>query len=182
MAAMGSRNARRRARRLPVPQPPLAPPAPPRPLPVGVTGAPDSVELHRVRLQLASLMPAIADLHPDAARELRRADFEAAPALAGLVERLGLLHRVSVEMAGTRAEATARASALAVSGRLGQGVAMYAELLEAALKLVSAPDPRRAPTAALQTSVQELTAYTEGLRVAAIGDAEPGAPGAATGP
>lgn len=148
----------------------MVPPPPPRPLPPGTPGAAESTQLHRVRLQLASLMPTIADLHEGAALELRKADFEAAPALGALVDRLGLLHRVSIEMAGTPAQTTALKSAEEVRARLSQGVAMYDELLNAALQMVSAPDPRRAPSLALDNSVRELTAYAEGLRVAAVDD------------
>lgn len=170
IGALSARRARRSAANLVEPRPPMAPPPPPQPLPPGVPGAAESGQLHRVRLQLASLMPTIADLHEDAAMELRTADYEAAPALAALVERLNLLHRVGVEMAGTPAQVTAQRSAEEVRARLAQGVAMYDELLNAALQMVSAPDPRRAPSVALETSVRELTAYAEGLRVAAIGD------------
>jgi hypothetical protein len=166
--ALGARRARQQASSLVEPAPPVAPPPPPRPLPPGVPGAAESARLHRVRVQLASLMPTIADLHEDAALELRRADYEAAPALAALVDRLGVLHRVAVEMAGTSAEATARRSAEEVRSRLAQGVEMYDELLNATLQMVSAPDPRRAPSVALELSVRELTAYTEGLQVAAV--------------
>ena len=186
LGAVSARGASKSLTALEPPETPTAPPPPPRPLPPGVVGAEESVHLHRVRLQLASLIPTIADLHEDAALELRRADFEAAPALAMLVERLNLLNQVSAEMTGTPAQRTAVNSAQQVRARLAQGVQMYDELLNAALQMLSAPDPRRAPSAALETAVQELASYTEGLHVAELAgelsDPPAGAPGEATGP
>ena len=186
VGAVSARNASKSLAALQPPEAPTAPPPPPRPLPPGVVGAEESAHLHRVRLQLASLIPTIADLHEDAALELRRADFEAAPAMAMLVERLSLLNQVSAEMAGTPAQQTAVASAQQVRSRLIQGVKMYDELLNAALQMLSAPDPRRAPSSALETAVQELTAYTEGLHVSELAgelsDPPSAAPDEVTGP
>jgi hypothetical protein len=162
-----ARSSSRAADELPPPTPPTAPPPPPRPLPQGVTGSLESAHLHRVRVQLAQLMPTIAGLHEEAAVELRRADFEAAPALAALVDRLAVLHRVTVDMAGTAAAATAQQSSEEIRRRLAQGVSMYEDLLNAALQMLSAPDPRQATITRLEMTVRELTAYTEGLRVAA---------------
>ena len=167
IAALTARTSKRTAAELPVPLPPTAPPPPPRPLPAGIVGAGESAHLHRVRVQLAQLVPTIEGLHSDAAVEIRRADFEAAPALAALVERLAVLSRVESEMAGTPAAATAAASAEEIRIRLAQGVAMYEELLNAALQMLSAPDPASAPSYRLDITVRELAAYTEGLHIAA---------------
>lgn len=134
---------------------------------MGVTGASESAHLHRVRVQLAQLIPTIEGLHSEAAIEIRRADFEAAPALAALVDRLAVLSRVEVDMRGTAAAATAAASSEEVRQRLARGVQMYEELLNAALQMLSAPDPTSAPSHRLDVTVTELAAYTEGLRVAA---------------
>ena len=124
------------------PLPPTAPPPPPRPLPPGTTGAAESAHLHRVRVQLAQLIPTIEGLHADAAIEIRRADFEAAPAMAALVERLSVLYRVQIDMTGTVAATTAAASAEEVRQRLALGVRMYEELLNGAANVVgSGPDP-----------------------------------------
>ncbi len=161
-----ARSSRRKAAELSKPLPPTAPPPPPRPLPPGVCGAAESAHLHRVRVQLAQLIPTIEGLHSDAAIEIRRADFEAAPALAALVDRLAVLSRVEVDMRGTAAAATAAHSAEEIRLRLAEGVAMYEELLNAALQMLSAPDPASAPSHRLDITVRELASYTEGLHVA----------------
>jgi len=162
-----ARSSSKAADQLEPPQPPTAPPPPPRPLPKGVPGATESMHLHRVRVQLAQLIPTISGLHEDAAVELRRADFEAAPALAALVDRLAVLHRVSVDMVGTGAAVTAQTSGEEIRRRLAEGVSMYEDLLNATLQMLSAPDPLSAPTTRLELTVRELTSYTEGLRIAA---------------
>lgn len=167
LSTIWARSSRRAAAQLTPPLPPTAPPPPPRPLPVGVIGAAESAHLHRVRVQLAQLIPTIEGLHSEAAIEIRRADFEAAPALAALVERLAVLSRVESDMVGTAAAATAAASAQEIRQRLAQGVNMYEELLNAALQMLSAPDPASAPSYRLDVTVRELAAYTEGLHVAA---------------
>ena len=61
--------------------------------------------------------------------------------------------------------------------RLALGVRMYEELLNAALQMLSAPDPTRAPSQRLDMTVRELAAYSEGLRVAAGTDDPTPAPG-----
>lgn len=173
ISGIWARSASRRSKELKHPVPPTAPPPPPRPLPPGFPGAHESAVLHRVRVQLAQLIPTIEGLHEDAAIEIRRADFEAAPAMAALVERLAVLHRVEVDMTGSAAATTAAASAAEIRARLAQGVAMYEELLNAALQMLSAPDPASAPSARLSVTVQELAAYSEGLRVAAASSTAP---------
>lgn len=175
--AILARTSRRKAQDMVKPLPPTAPPPPPRPLPPGTTGAAESAHLHRVRVQLAQLIPTIEGLHADAAIEIRRADFEAAPAMAALVERLSVLYRVQIDMTGTVAATTAAASAEEVRQRLALGVRMYEELLNAALQMLSAPDPTRAPSQRLDMTVRELAAYSEGLRVAAGTDDPTPAPG-----
>jgi hypothetical protein len=130
-------------------------------------GAQESQRLHQVRIQLATLLPQIAAIHPGAATELRNVDLHAAPALAALVERLAILNRVESELAGTRSQETAHDSAVELRRRLEQGVEKYEELLHAALQLVSAPDPYQATAEMLDSSARELTAYAHGLQVAA---------------
>lgn len=174
VGAVVARRSRRTAAELPKPLPPTAPPPPPRPLPTGVAGSVESEQLHRVRVQLAQLIPTIEGLHADAAIEIRRADFEAAPAMAALVERLHVLHRVEVDMHGTPAAQTAAAAAEEIRQRLALGVTMYTELLSAALQMLSAPDPTAAPSVRLDITVRELAAYSEGLRVAAAAAAQSG--------
>lgn len=173
IGAIVARTSRRKVQQLEAPMPPTAPPPPPRPLPAGVPGAAESAHLHRVRVQLAQLIPTIEGLHADAAIEIRRADFEAAPAMAALVERLAVLNRVSTDMQGTAAAMTAASSAEEIRRRLAQGVGMYEELLNAALQMLSAPDPTRAPSYRLEQTVQELSSYTEGLHVAAAASGIP---------
>jgi len=167
LSAMVARSSSKSVNQLEPPQPPTAPPPPPLPLPKGALGATESMRLHTVRVHLAQLIPTISGLHEEAAAELRRADFEAAPALAALVERLFVIYHVSAGMVGTGAAVTAQTSGEEIRRRLAEGVSMYEDLLNAALQMLSVPDPLSAPNARLELTVRELISYSEGLRVAA---------------
>ncbi|MCB0919311.1 MAG: hypothetical protein KDC39_12175 [Actinobacteria bacterium] len=160
----------REARAIEPPLRPSVPPPPPAPLPAGMPGDRESLALHKLRIQLARLLPNIAAIQAEAAEELRSADFEAAPAMGALVNRLTALYRVQQEMPGTAAAQTAAHSAEQVRSRLADGVQMYEELLQAALELMSAPDPTAFASQRLRDVALNLTSYSEGLRRAAQAD------------
>jgi len=124
-------------------------------------------------LQLARILPTIEPLHAEAAAELRAADCEAAPAMTGLVQRIAALTDVANQMPGTPAAATATQSSKELRGYLASGVERYDDLLRAALELLSAPDPHNLIETRLHTSMQELTAYSEGLHSAARAVVDP---------
>lgn len=140
----------------------LAPP--PQPLPQGTVGDRESARLNGTRVQLAQLLPEIDRLHAQAAKEIRAADAEAAPALGSLVNRLALLHQVSDSSPGTAAAATAARSSEEIRRWLAEGVEMYEDLLRASVELLGTPGPQQLTTNRLHTSVNELSAYSEGLR------------------
>lgn len=149
------------------PELPSVPVPPPPPLPRGAIGAEESERLTRLRSQVAQVIPAIAQLHPGAAAEVRRADAEAAPVLAGQVHRLALLHRMVAEMPGTEPARAASAAATEVCARLARGCATYESLLAAAATLLAAPDIARSTEDVLNPAVQAMTAYAHGLARAA---------------
>jgi hypothetical protein len=140
----------------------LAPP--PEPLPEGFVGHLESAKLNSTRVQLAQLLPEIDRLHSQAAVEIRAADAEAAPALGSLVNRLALLHQVSTGSPGTAAAATASKSSAEIRRWLADGVQMYEELLRASVELLGAPGPQQLTVNRLNSTVSELSAYSEGLR------------------
>ncbi|MDA9912867.1 hypothetical protein N9D66_00230 [Candidatus Nanopelagicales bacterium] len=173
LAGWTSRSDAARAKSLEPPKKPQVLPPPPPPLPEGYVGHAESVRLTNTRLQLARILPTIEPLHADAAAELRAADCEAAPAMTGLVQRIAALTEVAQQMPGTTAADTAIQSSTELRGYLASGVDRYDDLLRAALELLSAPDPNSLIETRLHTSMQELTAYSEGLHSAARAVADP---------
>ena len=152
------------AKELSAPTPPRVPPPPPRPLPVGVIGHTESVRLSTARVQMAQLLPTIEAAHESAATEVRSADAEAAPALGALVERLAALNRVIQDHPGTAAARSAQTASQELRVSISAGVEMYEELLQAAVELLGAPGSHTIATNRLHISVDELAAYSEGLR------------------
>ena len=80
-----------------------------------------------MRRQLVGMVPAVASLHPDAGRELKSADDEAAPALAAQVARLAVLDQVRRELPGSEAATAAADAAEQVRARLAEGVRVTAK-------------------------------------------------------
>jgi hypothetical protein len=119
-----------------------------------------------VRRQLVTMVPAVASLHPDAARELKTADDEAAPALAAQVARLAVLDQVRRELPGSAAAESAADAAELVRARLSEGVAVYDRLLAAASTMLASPDLGRSSADVLGPAADALTAYAAGLRIA----------------
>ena len=119
-----------------------------------------------VRRQLVAMVPAVASLHPDAARELKTADDEAAPALAAQVARLAVLDQVRRELPGSTAAQSATDAAELVRARLAEGVAVYDRLLAAASTMLASPDLGRSSIDVLGPAADALTAYAAGLRIA----------------
>jgi hypothetical protein len=116
---------------------------------------------------MAQLLPAIEGAHDSAAAEVRDADTEAAPVLGALVDRLEALNRVIVDHPGTAAATSAARSSHELRKSVAAGVAMYEDLLQAAVELLGAPGSHHVATNRLHTSVNELASYSEGLRRAA---------------
>jgi hypothetical protein len=122
--------------------------------------------LAAVRRQLVAMVPAVAALHPDAGRELKAADEEAAPALAAQVTRLAVLDQVRRDLPGSQAATAAADSAEQVRARLAEGVAVYDRLLAAASTMLASPDLGRPSLDVLGPAADALTAYAAGLRTA----------------
>ena len=122
--------------------------------------------LDAVRRQLVAMVPAVAALHPDAGRELRSADDEAAPALAAQVTRLAVLDQVRRDLPGSQAAVAATDAAEQVRARLAEGVAVYDRLLAAASTMLASPDLGRSSIDVLGPASDALTAYAAGLRTA----------------
>lgn len=156
------------------PEPRIAiPPAPPAAVPRNAIGSAEAARLTTLRLQLAEIVPAIERLHPDAARELRMADLEAAPPLHALVDRLAILDRIRREMPGTQAEAAATSAAVEVRDRLATGCGTYERLLAASATLLAAPDLDRTTDEVLGPALQAMTAYAHGLQRSAEAHRQP---------
>ena len=143
-------------------------------LPRSAIGWSEAQGLGAVRRQLVGMVPAVAALHPDAGRELKAADDEAAPALAAQVARLSVLDQVRRELPGSEAAVAAGAAAELVRARLAEGVSVYDRLLAAASTMLASPDLGRSITDVLGPAADALTAYAAGLR-AASGDEGAGA-------
>jgi hypothetical protein len=122
--------------------------------------------LTAVRRQLVLMVPAVASLHPDAGRELKAADDEAAPALAAQVARLAVLDQVRRELPGSTAAQSAAEAAELVRARLAEGVAVYDRLLAAASTMLASPDLGRSSIDVLGPAADALSAYAAGLRIA----------------
>lgn len=145
--------------------PPPQPALPPVPAPIlhpGMVGAEESLRLERAEGQLMAMIPAVAQLHPEAGRSLQETVAAVQPSMHALVERLELISYVDVVRAPQAAEA-----AEALRRRLAQGVDSYDHLIEATATLLAAPDPSEAATTTLARATQELQAYAAGLATAA---------------
>lgn len=127
----------------------------------------EAQSLHAVRRQLVTMVPAVASLHPDAGRELKAADDEAAPAFTAQVARLAVLDQVRRELPGSSAAQAATDAADQVRARLSEGVAVYDRLLAAASTMLASPDLGRSAPDVLGPAADALTAYADGLRTAA---------------
>ncbi len=130
-------------------------------------GYDEAQALYAVRRQLIAMGPAVAALHPDAGKELRAADDEAAPAFTAQVARLAVLDQVRRELPGSTAATAATDSAGQVQARLADGVAVYDRLLAAASTMLASPDLGRKADDVLGPAADALTAYADGLRTAA---------------
>lgn len=126
----------------------------------------EAQQLGAVRRQIGGIVPAVATLHPEAGRELKSADDEAAPALAAQVTRLAVLDQVRRDLPGTQAAEAATGAAQLVRARLAEGVAVYDRLLAAASTMLASPDLGRSSAEVLGPAADALTAYAEGLRTA----------------
>ena len=122
--------------------------------------------LAAVRRQLVGMVPAVTALHPDAGKELRTADDEAAPALAAQVTRLAVLDQVRRDLPGSQAATAAADAAEQVRARLAEGVTVYDRLLAAASTMLASPDLGRSSLDVLGPAADALTAYAAGLRTA----------------
>jgi hypothetical protein len=122
--------------------------------------------LAAVRRQLVAMVPAVAALHPEAGKELKDADDEAAPALAAQVTRLAVLDQVRRDLPDSQAAVAAADSAEQVRARLAEGVAVYDRLLAAASTMLASPDLGRSSLDVLGPASDALTAYAAGLRTA----------------
>ena len=132
----------------------------------GAIGWAEAQGLAAVRRQLVAMVPAVTALHPDAGRELRQADEEAAPALAAQVARLAVLDQVRRELPDSEASRAATDAADLVRARLAEGVAVYDRLLAAASTMLASPDLGRSSLDVLGPAADALTAYAAGLRTA----------------
>lgn len=158
-AALWGRRSRRR-----IGSPPPAPRVTAA-LPRGAVGS-DVVERYlRARLAVITTARQIEHLHADAAFELLCADAEAGAALDALVERLRVLDQLA--RSPSPAAGAARESAQVIAERLNRGCDSYDCLLDAATRLLAAPDLSRTTDAVLQPAVDALIAYAHGLSRAA---------------
>jgi len=159
--------ARHRSRTLSPPEPPsLTAITRPNDLRRDAIGYSEAQGLAAVRRQLVTMVPAVASLHPDAGKELKTADDEAAPAFTAQVARLAVLDQVRRELPGSSAATAATDAAEQVRARLAQGVAVYDRLLAAASTMLASPDLGRSGDDVLGPAADALTAYAEGLRTA----------------
>lgn len=143
------------------PEPLALPVVPPPLLHSEQTGAVEATRFARAEMQLREMLPAVDQLHPEAADSVRATLATVQPSMYGLIERLDLLSRVDVVTAPQVAEA-----AETIRRRLEQGVVSYERLIAATAVLLSAPDPDGPASAQLARVEQELQAYSAGLKAA----------------
>ena len=144
------------------PQQPMLPVPPPPPLPKGTPGSAAADSIAASRDQLMVMLPTVERIHPEAAAELRRADAQAAPIMAALVERMRHLMGVRAQMPDTQAAHMAGVSVNNLAGQLATGARTYDELLAAVVELLSAAEPLSDQV--LRPSIIELQAYAAGLQ------------------
>lgn len=143
------------------PEPLAVPLVPPPMLNSEQTGAAEAARFARAEMQLREMLPAVDQLHPDAADSVRRTLGTVQPNMYALIERLDLLSRVDVVTAPQVAEA-----AETIRRRLDQGVTAYERLIAATAVLLAAPDPEGPASQQLTRVEQELQAYSAGLLAA----------------
>jgi hypothetical protein len=141
--------------------------APPPALQKGRPGAAEIARFTSLRVQVMNMAPALDRLYPGSGDELRRADSEAAGPLTALAERLVVLDQLQRDLPGTSAAAQAAKSGDLVRMRLADGCETYDRLLEAAARLLAAPDMTRSTSAILGPAVDAMLAYAQGLQKAA---------------
>ena len=144
------------------PEQPILPMPPPPPLPKHSPGSAAAESIAGSRNQLVSMLPTVERLHPQAAEELRRADAQASPIMAALVERIRHLLGVRQQMPDTQAAHMAGVSINSLAEQLAVGARTYDELLASVVQLISAASP--VGDELLRPSINELTAYTAGLQ------------------
>jgi hypothetical protein len=147
-------------------EPPQLPPAAP-PLPAGSPGAEAAQRATGYRMHIMGLLPTVEQLHPEAADQIRRADAATAPGLNALVERIRSMQRISSDLPGSPAAASARLTNNALLVQLDEGAGAYQELLESVISLSSAPPLTGGPSTTLRPAIEDMHAYAEGLRRAA---------------
>jgi hypothetical protein len=146
-------------------------PLPPPSLPADAIGAVEATRLAHVRAQLGPMIETVGQLHPEAGKELQRADDEAGRSFIPLVERLQVLDRLRRSMPGSPAATSATDAANTIAARLDVGVDSYERLLASAATMLGAPDiASNGMTTELQAAAQGLLAYSHGLGVAADSD------------
>ena len=136
----------------------------------GLPGSEETDRLARAEANLRRVLPAVAELHPSAAQELRRAAAECGPILHQQAGRIVVLTGIQSDMAGTDAAGAAGTAARDVAERLGHGVEAYERLLSAAVSLLGAPDLARTPEATVGPAIEGMLAYAHGLSRARAAD------------
>lgn len=154
----------RRSKELPAPPPPLVPLPAAAPLADSTPGAAAVQRINGTRRQLAALLPTVDQIQPDAATELRRADASAAAATTVLIDRLRTLSQIARDGGGREPERIARVSMQSLAARLVEGAEAYDEMLAAVVALVSTASGQLTAGDTLRQPIQEMLAYTEGLR------------------
>ncbi len=144
------------------PAPIALPPVPAPVLPPGTTGAEEAARLAQAEYQLQTMIPAVAQLHSEAARDLQATIATVQPTTHALVERLELVAGIDAFAAPQAAEA-----AEALRRRLADGVRAYEQLIAATASLLAAPDPQGPASAMLDSAATNLEAYAAGLSTAA---------------
>lgn len=143
------------------PEPLALPVVPPPLLNADQTGAAEAGRFARAEIQLREMLPAVDELHHEAAESVRQTLATVQPNMYALIERLDLLSRVDVVAAPQVAEA-----AETLRRRLAQGVSAYERLIAATAVLLAAPDPGGPASEQLTRVEQELQAYSAGLAAA----------------
>lgn len=145
-------------------QPPVALPLPVVPPPVLAADAVGAVEASRLahaERQLFEMLPAVQELHGEAADSLRATLGSVQPGMYALVERLDLVSKLDAMAAPQAAEA-----AEVLRRRLVAGVEAYDRLIAATALLLAAPDPGGPASDQLSRASHELEAYAAGLTAA----------------
>ena len=149
---------------------PAAPPPvvlPPPGLPPGSPGAASAERVTGLRMHIIELLPAVEQLQPRAADQIRAADAATPPGMHALVERIRSMRRIIREMPGSTAAQSAQITINALLVRLNEGASAYQELLAAVIDLSSAPALSGGPAATLRPAIQDMHAYAAGLQRAA---------------